>query len=104
MIRMLQVLCGPARHAIYGIMYDDQTMPSDQVKEGLEALIETFIDQGMLRRRCEICDVPIIQFKYEDHPTIEQDWDKAKAMSEQSEARQMETRRAVMAARSAEKN
>jgi len=104
MIRMVQVLCGPARHAIYGLMYDDQITPPEQVKEGLEALIEMWIDHGMLRRRCEICDAPIVQFRYEDHPTIEQDWDKAKAMSEQLEAQQAQTRKIVMAARKAEKN
>jgi hypothetical protein len=100
LIRMLQVLCGPARHAICGILYNDKDMPPQKVREGLEALIEG----GTLRRRCEICDAPKIQFQYEDRPTTEQDWDKAKAMSEQLEAQQMHTRKMVMAARKAAKN
>ena len=70
----------------------------------LEALIEMWVDHGMMNRRCEICGAAIVQFLYEDHPTIEQDWNKAKVISEQLEAQQMETRRTVMAARKAQKN
>jgi hypothetical protein len=104
MIHMLQVLCGPARHTIYGIMYDDKTMPSQEVREGVEALIEMWIDHGMLNRRCEMCDAPVIQFLYEDGVTKEQDWAKAQAFGEQLEAEQAQTRLTVMAARKAAKN
>jgi hypothetical protein len=104
MIRLLQVLCGPKRHAIYGIMYDDQTMPSQEVREGVEALIEMWVDHGMLRRRCEICDAPIIQFVYEDGISKHQDWDKAKAEGERLQAEQMVARESIMTARKARNN
>jgi hypothetical protein len=104
MIHMLQVLCGPARHAIYGIMYDDKTMSPQEVREGVEALIEIQIDHGMLNRRCEMCDAPIIQFVYEDGVAKEQDWDEAKVMSVRLEAEQAQARLRVMAARKAAKN
>jgi hypothetical protein len=101
---MLQCLCGPARHAIYGFMYDDQKMSPEDVLAGAEALIEEMIVTGQIRRRCEICDKDIVQFAYEDGRTIEQDWDKAKAISMRLGAEQMRTRLAVMAARKAGKN
>lgn len=104
MIHMLQVLCGPKRHAIYGIMYDDQVVSPQDTREGIEAMIEMWIDHGMLRRRCEICDAPISAFLYEDGITKEQNWDKAKEISERLGKEQMLTRKAVMAARKVQKN
>jgi hypothetical protein len=104
MIRLLQVLCGPARHAIYGMMYDDKVISSQEVREGVEALVEMQVDHGIIRRRCEICDAPILQFRYEDNRTIEQDWEKAKAISAKLEAEQIKTQNMVVTARKAAKN
>ena len=104
MIRMLQVLCGPRRHAIFGILYNDQDMPAEEVMVGMEAMVEEEVAQGRLNRRCEICDKPVIQFLYEDGVAQEQDWGKAKAVAERLGAEQMMTRRTVMAARKAQRN
>jgi hypothetical protein len=104
MIHILQVLCGPARHAIYGLMYDDRDISPQEVREGLEALIEMQVDHGIINRRCEICDAPINQFWYEDGISKEQVWEKAQTIVRQSEVEQTATRLAVQAARRAGKN
>jgi hypothetical protein len=85
-------------------MYNDEDMSAADVRVGLEALVEEDIAKGHLNRRCEICGKPVIQFLYEDGICKEQDWDKAKAISEQLEVEQMLTRKTVMAARKAGKN
>lgn len=104
MIHMVQVLCGPARHAIFGFMYDDKNMSTEDVLAGAEALVEEMIKTKQINRRCEICDKPVIQFVYEDGIAKEQDWDEAKAVAERLGMEQMLTRMQVMAARKAQKN
>jgi hypothetical protein len=104
MIRLLQVLCGPKRHAIYGMMYDDKVITSEEVRAGTEALLEGDIAAGKIRRRCEICDKPVIQFRYEDRLMREQNWDRAVAEVKLGEALQAEARLAVQAARKARNN
>jgi|SRR5277367_2094363 len=101
---MLQVLCGPARHAILAILYDDEAISAADARIGLEALVEQDIADGKVNRRCEICDKSIGEFRYEDGVSKEQDWDKAKAGAERLQDEQMETRTAVMAARRAARN
>ena len=104
MIHMLQCLCGPARHAIYGLLYDDANISPQEVREGLEALIEMQVAHGIINRRCEICDAPIKDFWYEDGDTKEQEWDRAAVIAKQLEAEQTATRLTVQAARRAAKN
>jgi hypothetical protein len=103
-IHLLQVLCGPERHAICGMLYDDKALSATEAREGIELLVEEQCAMGFMKRRCEICDASVIQFLYEDGISKEQDWDKARAQVARSEAEQMLTRQAVMAARMAEKN
>jgi hypothetical protein len=104
MIRMLQVLCGPRRHAILGVLYDDQAISPEDTRQGLEILIEERVALGSINRRCEICDKPVIQFLYEDGISGEQDWDKAQVEAKRLEVEQMLARRVAMAARRAGKN
>lgn len=104
MIHMLQCLCGPARHAIMAILYDDKIISPQDAMDGLRALVEMQVDNGMLNRRCEICDKKITEFYYEDKITGEQDWDKAKEITYVLEAQQLATRQAVMVHRKAGKN
>jgi hypothetical protein len=104
MIHTLQVLCGPARHAICAMMYDDAVISPQEVREGVEALIEMQVDHQIINRRCEICDAPIKDFWYEDGITKEQEWEKVKEQAIRSEAEQTATRIAVQAARRAGKN
>ena len=79
-------------------------MSPDQAELGLKTLIDNASIMGVINRRCEICDVPVIEFLYEDGINKEQDWAKAKAEAERLEAEQMQVRNAVMAARRAAKN
>ena len=104
MIHLLQCLCGPARHTIFGVLYDDKTITPQEAKEGLEALIEMQVDHEIIRRRCEICNAPIVTFWYEDGVTKEQDWEKVQAEVRASEAMQTATRLAVQAMRKAGMN
>jgi hypothetical protein len=104
MIRILQCLCGPQRHAITAMLYDDAAISPQEVREGLEALIEMWVDDKTINKRCEICDGPIKQFWYEDGVSKEQDWEKAHAQIRRSEAEQTATRLAVQAMRKAAKN
>jgi hypothetical protein len=104
MIHFLQCLCGPARHAIYAVMYDDKDLSPQDAREGLEALIEMMVDHRMINRRCEICDKDIREFHYEDGVSKEQDWDKAQREFKRSEAAQTATRLAVQAQRRAGRN
>jgi hypothetical protein len=101
---MLQCLCGPARHAIFGMLYDDESISPKDVRKGMEALIEEDIAKGVLNRRCEICGKSVAEFRYEDRICKEQDWEAAKAKAGLLEAEQMATRTTVMAARKAERN
>jgi hypothetical protein len=103
MIHILQCLCGPKRHAIYAIMYDDKNEKPEEVRLGLEALIENWIETGQVRRRCEICDAAVVQFLYDDAISKEQDWDKALAITKRAEEEQGLTRMAVQAMRNAER-
>ena len=48
MIHILQCLCGPARHAIYGVLYDDETITPQEAREGIEALVEMQVDQQII--------------------------------------------------------
>jgi hypothetical protein len=102
MIHVLQCLCGPKRHAIYAIMYDDKNEKPEEVRLGLEEMIENWIETGQIRRRCEICDKPVFQFLYEDGISKEQDWEKAREISKRSEEEQVLTQMAVRAMRNAE--
>jgi hypothetical protein len=104
MIHMLQVLCGPKRHAIYGIMYDDKDISPADAMKGMELLVEEEVALGKLNRRCEVCDKPVFKFLYEDGITKEQDWAKAKAISERLQAEQMVARESIMTARKARNN
>ncbi len=101
---MLQCLCGPQRHAIYAMLYDDKTLSSQNAREGIEALIEMWIDHNIMRRRCEICDKDVVQFHYDDQLTRSQNWDEALAESKEMERQQILTRDAVMAMRKGDKN
>jgi hypothetical protein len=104
MIHMLQCLCGPARHAIYAVLYDDQAVSPEDAMDGMKALVEMQADHQIIRRRCEICDKDIAEFWYEDGINKEQNWEKATALARRSEAEQTLTREAVQAARRAGKN
>lgn len=104
MIHLLQCLCGTQRHAIYAILYDDQTITPVEAMEGFRALIEMQIDHRIINRRCEICDKGVVEFHFEDHITKEQEWDMAVAQVKLSEAKQALTRDLVQAARKAGKN
>jgi hypothetical protein len=104
MIHMLQCLCGPPRHAIYGILYDDQIISPTEALAGIKALIEFQIEQQIIGRRCEICDKPVAEFWYKDHPTKEQDWDKAKLVAQQIEVEQALSRELIIATRRGAKN
>jgi hypothetical protein len=104
MIHIMQVLCGPARHAIIGALYDDQSISTEDVRAGWEVLIEEMIERRVINRHCVMCDAPIKQFVYEDGVAKEQDWDKAEALVKQQEAEQMWTQEMVVAARKAARN
>jgi hypothetical protein len=104
MIHMLQVLCGPERHAIFGALYDDETLSSADARMGIELLLEEEIAGGRINRRCEICGKAVAEFLYEDRVTKEQNWEKAQAMVKQCEEEQRKTREMVMAARRASRN
>ena len=104
MIHMLQCLCGPARHAIYAVLYDDEKVSPEDAMDGVKALVEMQIDHNIINRRCEICDRNIVEFWYEDGLTKEQDWDKASAAAKLLEAKQALTREVVQAHRKGAKN
>lgn len=104
MIHMLQCLCGPERHAIYAVLYDDEAISPTDAMDGMMALVEMQIDHQIMRRRCEICDKDIVEFWYEDRVAREQDWDKAVAQAKLSEVEQSLARETVRVTRKAERN
>jgi len=104
MIHLLQVLCGPARHAILGIMYDTATISPEDAMDGLKALVEMQVDHGIINKRCEICDKKIVEFTFEDGVSKEQNWDRALDKAKQLEVEQGLAQRLVKAQRKAAKN
>lgn len=104
MIHMLQCLCGPERHCIMGILYDDKEMSLEDAKRGLEAHINEAIQGNRLNRRCEICDKWVPQFWYEDCISKEQDWAMAIYQAKLLEEEQRVTQIVVKANRKAGKN
>lgn len=104
MIHLLQCLCGPERHALMAILYDDEKISSQEARLGLEAMIERAIAAGEIRRRCEICDKDVSRLWFEDGISKEQDWEKAKAKAQATEQEQMLAQDAIKALRRAENN
>jgi hypothetical protein len=104
MIHMMQCLCGPNRHCITAMLYDDKDIATQDVEDGMRAMIEMQVDHKIINRRCEMCDKDVIEFIYEDRISKEQDWDKAKSLGELLEAAQRETQRLVKSQRKAENN
>ena len=105
MIHIVQCLCGPARHAIYAVLYDDDGGATpDTAKKAMAMLIEEFIENGTIRRRCEMCDKDVAEFWYEDAVTAEQDWDKVQAEMKRKDMEQTLTRWIVQTTRKAGRN
>ena len=104
MIHMVQCLCGPARHAIMGLLYDDKDVPPEEAKGFLEGAVEGAIAGGSINRRCEMCDREIVDFLYEDGITKEQDFAMAIFAAKLSEEMQCRAQELVKAQRRAARN
>ena len=104
MIHILQCLCGPMRHAIMGILYDDADLAPEDARRGLEAIVESSVANHLLNRRCEMCDKDVKEFWYDDGISKEQDMVKAKYMTKLLEDEQRAAQIIVKAQRKAERN
>ena len=101
-IRLIQCLC-PRRHAIMAVMYDDATVSPDDAVAGFSSLVELAIQEGAIRRRCEMCREDTV-FHYEDGITIFSNLEDARAAGAVLEAEQLRLREQLNAEYRAEKN
>jgi hypothetical protein len=85
------------------IMYDTEVIDQALALKGFQQLMEDAVSEGVLNRRCEICDTAI-DFRWEDAKTNFTSIEEAKPMMERLEAENIASRAHIVALRRALKN
>lgn len=109
--RLVQILCGPQRHAILACPYapgvtvstlpngGDLTLTEQNAADYARALIDGAIRLKLINPWCEICKSPREQWSFEDNALAFATLEEAMPYLKQLEREQMETARFLKASR-----
>ena len=94
-MRIVQCLCGPARHCIVAIAYssfDDVTLTEANPAKYTEGFVEELIAVKAINPWCGICNAKRPAWVFEDSPTKYHTMEEAEAALRESERQQAITR------------
>jgi hypothetical protein len=98
MIHLIQCLCGPKRHAIFALAYDDQDRNGAEALADFKGMVTLMLKTNAVKPWCGMCALGEDEIAhceswfYEDRATVFQSMAEAEPYLKQSEADQLATR------------
>jgi len=102
-VRIVQLLCGPLRHAIFAIAYlpgmsaqgsddNDVVLTTANAAAYMAAMVNRWLKQKTIGDRCGLCDAPAASWVYEDRATKFQTMEEALPQLRASERANLQAR------------